>query len=847
MATLKTQQNLKSSSDWLNNELIKNYPTKQHSQNRIFIMEIFNKNLLIIIIVLFTFLNIYTIDIEPLVAALENLITSTSVNTSSSSNNINTFDATPYNLTSETSTEKLIFQTVTYENKIIVMANYYNKETGHLAHAEQQLYPDNSFDNQNKMQFDLALPSSNDNIPDISHASTIPPEDDYLNNILRDSAQDAHQQRMNENYLQQPYNIIKEPQKVIREQDLQKDGLYFDRDFADVPLDSDLMLQKEHVFHDPRSTLSSPIIAARINRLITFYTYKTHRNSKFQAELAFCKAFKSGKVLDLLNQIYDSNLPTANAAFNELKKLWIQKRKHMFLVNNSYNTRELDFITKLGIDIMIKAERALVTRAGYIAEHADTQSLKIIQEYKKYCKQLQQKGNRSALLQEIKKLRPTVKKRSDFAIKISFAIAQKICFDPVTTTLHEIANTPSLEQACVYVKNLELQLVTQAQQQNIMNQSQMKTWTAEHYGFDTFFRGLNPLTQVSNMSHLATHLGSLLKKSGTALWTDPIATIHNGITTTFTLTELIRNTANFTSDLTVGKLYLSSEEYKQRTDAFFTIMQPLQGVTAEHCVDFVAQVTADVLFFKGLGNAYTFLQEIDVLEKLGELAAAVARTFKKGFDTHLANNPIVVTAEGVTIKMSEAMHNINNGGGGKNIINSSKALIESVYAPIAENLKAEIELLKKIKLPYGFAEFSHKPIRIAYEHILGMNIDLNKKGKLTLSGFHQDFKNAIEKSGALKFTNKILNKHDCYITDLVTDGLQIPDKTFFPAYWSRTEVINKINEAYGNFIKSGIIPKLNDRGKYMIRGFTNEGIEIEMCFTVNGEMKTAYPIVIRGI
>ena len=113
-----------------------------------------------------------------------------------------------------------------------------------------------------------------------------------------------------------------------------------------------------------------------------------------------------------------------------------------------------------------------------------------------------------------------------------------------------------------------------------------------------------------NLSIFDSDLGSLLKKSGIPLWTDPLTAIHNGITTTFTLTELIRNTANFTSDLTVGKLYLSSEEYKQRTDAFCAMMEPLQGITAEHCVDFVAQVTADVLFFKGLGNAYTFLQEI---------------------------------------------------------------------------------------------------------------------------------------------------------------------------------------------------------------------------------------------
>ncbi|HMK33395.1 MAG TPA: hypothetical protein VK431_07230, partial [Nitrosopumilaceae archaeon] len=151
----------------------------------------------------------------------------------------------------------------------------------------------------------------------------------------------------------------------------------------------------------------------------------TNLNSKFQSELTFTKAFSSGKVLHLLNQIYDSNLPTAKAAFNELKKLWIRERKHMFLIHNSYNNRELTFITELGIDIMTKAERALVTRPDYIIEHTNEQSLKTIQEYKEYCTQLQQKGNRSALLDEIKKLRPNVKKRSDFSTKISLAIAQK--------------------------------------------------------------------------------------------------------------------------------------------------------------------------------------------------------------------------------------------------------------------------------------------------------------------------------------------------------------------------------------------------------------------------------------
>lgn len=366
-------------------------------------------------------------------------------------------------------------------------------------------------------------------------------------------------------------------------------------------------------------------------------------------------------------------------------------------------------------------------------------------------------------------------------------------------------------------------------------------------GFDKFFSGLNPLTQASNMGHLACDLGSLLKRSGTALWNDPITAIHNGITTTFTLTELIRNTADFTSDLTVGKLYLSTEEYKQRTDTFYAMMQPLKGVTAEHCVDFVAQVAADVMFFKGLGNAYAFLKEIDVLEKLGKSTAAVARTFKKGFDTHLANNPIVVTAEGVTIKISDAMHNINGGGGGKNIINSSKALLESAYVKIAVEVNEEATTIKKIydRTKDGFAEFADIKVTMECKHILGMELDLSKKGKLTISGFHHDLKNVIEKSDILSFTNRVTYEHGFYKAALFDKGNFVKNVTFFPAEWPRDKVINKIYEAYDNFIKNGATGYIEKGNKYVIRGKIKEGIEIEMYITKNGNIVTAYPILER--
>ena len=81
-------------------------------------------------------------------------------------------------------------------------------------------------------------------------------------------------------------------------------------------------------------------------------------------------------------------------------------------------------------------------------------------------------------------------------------------------------------------------------------------------------------------------------------------------------------------------------------------MEPLQNVTARDCACFTGRLLADILFTKGLGTAYVFLKEIDLLEKTGEAAATVARIFKKGFDTHLADNPVVITAEGIVLKMS---------------------------------------------------------------------------------------------------------------------------------------------------------------------------------------------------
>jgi hypothetical protein len=102
----------------------------------------------------------------------------------------------------------------------------------------------------------------------------------------------------------------------------------------------------------------------------------------------------------------------------------------------------------------------------------------------------------------------------------------------------------------------------------------------------------------------------------------------------------------------------------------------------------------------------------------------------------------------------------------------------------------------------------------------------------------------MEQNDSINFINKEYGKYDCYIAELVIDNyLHASNRTFFPADWTQEKIVNKINEAYDNFKASNETPILNRKQKYTIRGFTKENIEIEMIFTTDGKMKTAYPII----
>jgi hypothetical protein len=137
-----------------------------------------------------------------------------------------------------------------------------------------------------------------------------------------------------------------------------------------------------------------------------------------------------------------------------------------------------------------------------------------------------------------------------------------------------------------------------------------------------------------------------------------------------------------------------------------------------------------------------------------------------------------------------------------------------------------------------------KYLKLDYKHIFGIELGFSRRGVLFVEGFHHDTMNLLEKSGVIEFADKIVYENDFYQATLRYNSNVVKQTaTFFPSHWSREQVMNKIYEAYGNFVKSGSKPILTRDGKYVIKGTIEEGIEIEMRITKNGHICTAYPIL----
>jgi hypothetical protein len=227
------------------------------------------------------------------------------------------------------------------------------------------------------------------------------------------------------------------------------------------------------------------------------------------------------------------------------------------------------------------------------------------------------------------------------------------------------------------------------------------------------------------------------------------------------------------------------------------------------------------------------------------LGQTIRNTIKFLKDEGKAGEFALATTDGVLFKASENLN--KNGSGVSNLIRNAQTILESMHAVHLSHLEVEIQSLRLLfdNAMKGFAEFKNKFLKIEYKHILGIeNLTWNHNGFLDdIKGFHHDFMNTMKKSGVFEFSNQIMYEHGFYKASILHEGAKVKHAgTFFPAEWSRKKVIEKIKQAYENFIESGAFPP-EKGGKYVIDGFIDEGIKIRMYVTKNGVLKTAFPLL----
>jgi hypothetical protein len=415
--------------------------------------------------------------------------TTQSDTTQTNSSNISTFDTSPYNTTYETDTEKVTLYTITHEDHIDLAYDYCNKETGEIGHGQIPLYPDVSLRDENKQQFDLPSDlnfnnqnnSNSDTINDHRSSNTQQEHDDFTNK-LKDDISDSRRQEIEEHHNSQRHIQPNNIRSIERQKALQG-------------------LNKLHTSSaSPKEIFALPSVQAHFKQFKYDLTEKYRDKKVFffsrkqtfptaAAEIKFADALISGKVEKYLTEIrYADSTNLKIAAFTELKELWPLKRDHTFLTSSFVDgTGEASFITHLGIDIMKIAERDLISQPDYIAQYANAESFKIIQEFREKCIALQQKGDRSALSKEELRLRHQLFKNSknnDFTTNVCYAIVEKIYSNSITDVLYGIVHAQTLEKAHSQLQYLEMQILDQAQQHNIVLTDQIKDFVIKQYGLD---------------------------------------------------------------------------------------------------------------------------------------------------------------------------------------------------------------------------------------------------------------------------------------------------------------------------------------------------------------------------
>lgn len=181
---------------------------------------------------------------------------------------------------------------------------------------------------------------------------------------------------------------------------------------------------------------------------------------------------------------------------------------------------------------------------------------------------------------------------------------------------------------------------------------------------------------------------------------------------------------------------------------------------------------------------------------------------------------------------------------------TSKGKHEHIPAELAGVIASEADCEKLAKAydhtmmtPAGCGD--RRSVSIDYYHIFSPVIKVNcNKGETTLAGFHHDYLGIARKSGLIKFQNIKRNTDGTYDALWSYDNAEPKWSTFFPEEWSRSKVIEKIQEV----LKHPTSEVFAEERNTIVTGKTSEDIKITIILEGNnknnnltGNVITAYP------
>jgi hypothetical protein len=247
----------------------------------------------------------------------------------------------------------------------------------------------------------------------------------------------------------------------------------------------------------------------------------------------------------------------------------------------------------------------------------------------------------------------------------------------------------------------------------------------------------------------------------------------------------------------------------------------------------------------GVTKIALYVKELQAVASVQHKASEVAQVLRTSVTTKMNKHAMSVASDGSIIK-----HGVEPpkalGSAAPGIVGDTKSMLFALQEQLMTEVKAAVSILRQkydcvIK---GFAEFSNKYIKVNYEHIFGMELTFNRKGVLHIGGFHLDFMNIIEKSGIIEFAEKVMCKDGFYKAQLRFKAHPAKyEATFFPAHWSREQVVEAIIEAYNDFVSKGLNNVVFERGKYIVEGQLSTGRTITIVINKVGKIITAYPKV----